>query len=132
LTTGVGRWHFRKTGKNCPPPEGTYSGESEMRRHIHADQMAAYAADAMQTDEPYQRWEASAPYGSWYDLKSHPAWADDHRYRRKTDIQIMVGMLELAWEQLDELQRDSPLSLDHPMWLILETIRTLKMRGDTQ
>jgi hypothetical protein len=94
--------------------------------------MAAYAADAMQTDEPYQRWETSAPYGSWYDLKSHPAWSDDHRYRRKTDTQILVAMLELAWEQLDELQRDSPLSLDHPMWLILETMRTLKMRGDTQ
>ena len=100
--------------------------------HKHAGHMAAYAADAQTTATPWTRWEASAPYGSWYDLMGHPAWADDHRYRRKTGTQILVAMLELAWEQLDELQRDNPLSLDHPMWLILETMRTLKMRGDTQ
>ena len=101
-------------------------------QHKHAHAMAAYAADAMQTDEPYRRWEASAPYGSWYDLKGHPAWADDHRYRRKTDIQIMVGMLDQALDQLEELQTDSPLNLDHPMGLIHDVMKALKMRGDTQ
>ena len=54
-----------------------------MSRHIHAESMAAYAADAMQSDEPWTRWEACAPIGSWYGLKSHPAWADDHQYRHK-------------------------------------------------
>lgn len=101
-------------------------------QHIHANQMAAYAADAMQTDEPYQRWEASAPYGSWYDLKGHPAWADDHRYRRKSDTQIMVDMLDQALDQLEELQTDSPLNLDHPMGLIHDVMKALKVRGDTQ
>jgi hypothetical protein len=94
--------------------------------------MAAYAADAQTTATPWTRWEASAPYGSWYDLKGHPAWADDHRYRRKTDTQILVAMLELAWEQLDELQRDSPLSLDHPMELIHEVMKTLNRKDEVQ
>jgi hypothetical protein len=41
-------------------------------------------------------------------------------------------MLELAWEQLDELQRDSPLSLDHPMELIHEVMKTLNRKDEVQ
>jgi len=70
-----------------------------MNRHMHAEAMAAYAADAMQTDEPWTRWEACAPIGSWYGLKSHPAWADDHQYRRKPKQHTIV----LTTEQLKEL-----------------------------
>jgi hypothetical protein len=44
----------------------------------------------------------------------------------------MVGMLDQALDQLEELQTDSPLNLDHPMGLIHDVMKALKMRGDTQ
>jgi hypothetical protein len=54
-------------------------------KHKHAKMMAMYAHDAMQTEKPWKLWEAysTQPPRNWFELKSHPAWADDHDYRRK-------------------------------------------------
>jgi hypothetical protein len=87
--------------------------------------MAAYAADAMQTDEPWTRWESCGAIGSWYGLKSHPAWADDHNYRRKTNEAIMIGMLKRARDQLYDIQDGNGLNLDDAMELIHQVMKTL-------
>ena len=101
-------------------------------RHKHSHAMAAYAADAMQTDEPWTRWAACAPLGSWYGLKSHPAWADDHNYRRKTNEVIMIGMLKRARDQLYDIQDGNGLNLDDPMELIHEVMKTLNRKDEVQ
>ena len=72
-------------------------------RHKHAELMALYAADAMKTDEPYQRWEScGANWFNWFELKSHPAWNTDFEYRRKTNAQIACDMLGQAHKALEE------------------------------
>ena len=94
-------------------------------RHKHAHAMAAYAADAMQTDEPWTRWESCGAIGSWYGLKSHPAWSTDFEYRRKTNEAIMIGMLKRARDQLYDIQDGNGLNLADPMELIHQVMKTL-------
>jgi hypothetical protein len=58
-------------------------------KHVHADLMAAYAADAQTTVTPWELWEArdtKSHYpdnGRWYTLKSDPSWNPSFAYRRK-------------------------------------------------
>ena len=83
-------------------------------KHKHADNMAAYAADAQTTDKPWELWEARdtrANYpdnGWWYMLKSDPAWNTTHEYRRKPQEHTIV----LNTEQLKEIL----MACDYPDW----------------
>lgn len=55
-----------------------------MNRHKHAGHMAAYAADAMETDTPWKFWQFQRPcFGSWNDCDYHPEWVTECNYRRK-------------------------------------------------
>jgi len=52
-------------------------------RHIHAENMALYAEDAMITDKPWELWETRYTGGIWRDLQPNPRWLTDYEYRRK-------------------------------------------------
>ena len=53
-------------------------------KHKHAENMIAYAQDAMETEYPMERWEFKhVELGEWRDCTSTPAWRYDYEYRRK-------------------------------------------------
>lgn len=54
-----------------------------MPKHPHAENMALYAQDALETDEPWERWEMSCERFTWSPLLSNPSWDEDISYRRK-------------------------------------------------
>ena len=52
-------------------------------KHIHAELMAEYAKDAMETDEPWLRWEFKFK-GLWITCNLvSPSWEVKTEYRRK-------------------------------------------------
>jgi hypothetical protein len=55
----------------------------KMAKHIHAELMAQYAQDAMETDTPWERWEFMHGNIDWAAISHNPAWDDGSRYRRK-------------------------------------------------
>jgi hypothetical protein len=55
-----------------------------MTPHKHAELMAEYAKDAMETDKPWERWEQRHECnGFWSQATNHPLWEDTFFYRRK-------------------------------------------------
>lgn len=55
-----------------------------MSKHKHAESMVLYAQDAMETDEPWERWESrNCENNVWCDLDNHPCWFTHREYRRK-------------------------------------------------
>lgn len=56
-----------------------------MVKHVHAELMAQYAEDAMETDRPWERWEVedSLAIGVWVTLSAAPVWKPSLKYRRK-------------------------------------------------
>lgn len=54
-----------------------------MSKHPHAENMALYAQDAMETDRPWERWEVKTRMGGWHLFDCHPEWIADREYRRK-------------------------------------------------
>ena len=52
--------------------------------HYHAALMAQYAADAAETDTPWERWQnRQAGEADWRDLTGSPVWSPVFEYRRK-------------------------------------------------
>ena len=52
--------------------------------HPHAALMAQYAADAAETDTPWERWQnRQAGEADWRDLTGSPVWSPVFEYRRK-------------------------------------------------
>jgi hypothetical protein len=56
-----------------------------MSKHPHAELMALYAQDAMETDKPWERWEFKSPdLDVWNSFKMcRPTWEPIYEYRRK-------------------------------------------------
>jgi hypothetical protein len=53
-------------------------------KHKHAENMIAYAQDAMETECPMERWEFKhVELSEWRDCTSTPTWRYDCEYRRK-------------------------------------------------
>jgi hypothetical protein len=79
-------------------------------KHIHADLMAAYAADAQTTDKPWELWECRRPCldDSWHGLFTNPEWAHECNYRRKP----VQHTITLNTEQLKEII----LACEYPDW----------------
>lgn len=54
--------------------------------HKHADAMFEYSLDALETNKPWERWEATSSHSpNWDDLNSSPSWSEHGDYRRKVD-----------------------------------------------
>lgn len=60
-----------------------FETHSELGPHPHAESMALYARDAMETEEPWLRWQLQTLTGLWVDCTAHPAWHQRLKYRRK-------------------------------------------------
>ena len=55
-----------------------------MAKHIHAELMMQYAQDAMETPEPWERWEMYGKVaGTWLPLSECFFWRPENQYRRK-------------------------------------------------
>jgi hypothetical protein len=53
-------------------------------KHKHAELMALYAQDAMETDKPWERWERRYKgHTYWQSLNCCPTWTPITEYRRK-------------------------------------------------
>lgn len=53
-------------------------------KHKHAELMMEYAKDAMETAEPWERWEYYSHKCKWEPFKiSGPSWDEESEYRRK-------------------------------------------------
>ena len=51
-------------------------------KHPHAELMALYAKDALDTDTPYLYWQVQKKgEGKWYNLTQHPTWSVNDLYR---------------------------------------------------
>ncbi|OCA55171.1 hypothetical protein [Photorhabdus namnaonensis] len=62
-----------------------------MAAHVHAENMALYAQDALKTDEPWKLWEYHDDnMGLWKNVITHPSWDYRSTYRRKPEM-ITVG-----------------------------------------
>ena len=58
-------------------------------RHPHAELMAQYAQDALETDKPWERWEFKRLIDEfWQDCVEHPAWTINFEYRRKPPAEM--------------------------------------------
>lgn len=68
-----------------------------MTAHIHAELMAKYAADAMETDKPWERWEFCGPLtNGWMPLPEHSqTFHKCTQYRRKPQKKIMRAWVNL-------------------------------------
>jgi hypothetical protein len=61
-------------------------------KHKHAELMAQYAQDALETDRPWERWEYCDEFdSSWEPLTTNPKWFTDFQYRRKPKVIIING-----------------------------------------
>lgn len=98
-------------------------------KHIHADLMAAYAADAQTTDRPWELWEShnTEVKIEWYTLKSDPSWNPSFEYRRKPkqhaimlneeQLKKILVACESHWVKLRGEAANSAL-----VWEIVESI----------
>ena len=60
--------------------------------HIHAAAMAEYAKDALETDKPWERWEASFKGQEvYFALENNPCWGPGIEYRRKPRTILING-----------------------------------------
>ncbi len=54
--------------------------------HPHADNMALFAMDALETNRPWERWEVwNSLFQRWENLACSPRWNPNLHYRRKGD-----------------------------------------------
>lgn len=57
-------------------------------KHKHADLMAQYAEDALETETPWQRWEIYTQRG-WEQVDDNPWWLHGTLYRRKPQTKVI-------------------------------------------
>lgn len=65
-----------------------------MTSHKHATAMLQYADDALETEEPWLRWEMSDDGAYWTECSEHPRWEDLMQYRRRLKT-IMINGFEV-------------------------------------
>nr|DAD60647.1 MAG TPA: hypothetical protein [Caudoviricetes sp.] len=81
-----------------------------MAKHPHAELMAKYAKDAIETDEPWKRWEVRIaanvqPNAVFEGLSFHPQWDINNEYRRKPEL-IKAGIYEFPKPEVNSLKID--------------------------
>ena len=59
-----------------------------MTKHPHAELMAQYAQDALETDKPWERWQLRNSVAEhWEDCEGDPRWLNSFVYRRKPETE---------------------------------------------
>jgi hypothetical protein len=83
-------------------------------KHPHAELMAQYAQDAMETDKPWERWECIDECSiTWLSFRCHPSWENNFKYRRKPkpyEPTLLDQALELEIEAM--MKRATHYGLD--------------------
>lgn len=86
----------------------------EMSKHIHAELMAQYAQDAMETDKPHERWQFKTGEIEWSNYAhGNPSWDIHYQYRRKLkhyEPTLLDQALELEIEAM--MKRATHYGLD--------------------
>ena len=60
-------------------------------KHVHAELMMQYAQDAMETDDPWNRWELKNKTSvEWKPLAKSPSWFPYMEYRRKPNGKMVL------------------------------------------
>jgi hypothetical protein len=105
-----------------------------MNRHKHAGHMAAYAADAMETDRPWKLWEFKRPCSDeWLGCGHSPSWPIDHEFRRipkpKTNAQIACELLATAHKALEahSVEICEP-NVDHIQRMVWDAMKLLEQQ----
>ena len=80
--------------------------------HIHAELMAQYAEDALESDKPWERWEFSMNSQDYKSLHKHPSWGESNKYRRKPKVILING------HEVPEPCR-TPLDIDDEYWTFI-------------
>ena len=63
-------------------------------KHKHAELMMQYAQDAMESSEPWERWEYRVDlHSKWIALTGNTVWYEDIQYRRKPKM-ISVTLMD--------------------------------------
>lgn len=92
---------------------------STNKAHPHAELMKLYAADAAETDKPWERWEHKHEdlpeyindESCWKGCDIHPAWQADLMYRRKrVEPALLQGHTMEQWEFIREQEFDCEFS----------------------
>lgn len=74
-------------------------------KHKHAELMALYAQDAMETDKPWERWEYFDTQ-VWESIRTGcPLWAPETQYRRKPKT-ITINGHKVPEPYRGEMQRN--------------------------
>ena len=83
-------------------------------KHKHAENMLAYAQDAMETDKPWERWEylAEEHSNTWWKCEGHPAWQFAMEYRRKPRT-ININGFEVPEPVREPLETDTNYYCPH-------------------
>lgn len=64
-----------------------------MAAHIHAELMALYAQDALETDKPWERWQfRNDKSHPWTNCISYVAFCEASQYRRKQKTILINGI----------------------------------------
>lgn len=76
-------------------------------KHPHAELMALYAKDALETDTPYLYWQVQKKgKGKWYRLTQHPTWSVNDNYRTERIVWNGYTFIEpLTVEEAQSLER---------------------------
>lgn len=105
-----------------------------MSKHKHADLMALYAQDAMETSEPWARWQCKYPTDrGWAALTSNPTWKENTEYRHKPTLININGYfvpeplrkapnygdpIYVVYSQLPECYRTEWMDTEHYLHLL--------------
>lgn len=96
-----------------------------MSKHVHAELMAQYAQDALETDRPWERWQVKGPEmithvsnprdkDGYITCECHPSWHPSHVYRRKPH------RVQIAGEVFDDVLIFQP-SKEEPVFVLTST-----------
>lgn len=104
-------------------------------KHKHAELMMQYAQDAMETSEPWERWEFYNDNSRiWIALTINALWYEDTQYRRKPKM-ISVTLMDgdvVSWPEplkLSDLELnksyffiDTELDIHETRWVSFDNI----------
>jgi hypothetical protein len=78
--------------------------QKEMK-HKHAENMLAFAQDAMETETPWERWEHyCCIHEAWVPIHNSPLWSELSQYRRKPRT-ININGIEVPEPVREPLER---------------------------
>lgn len=98
-----------------------WKGDITMTAHVHAENMALYAQDAAETEEPWLLWEYAPPYdtSNFVQADDHPGWEPTMIYRRIDPYRsykeaLAAGKVIERHLTLFEYQKTD---VDNPVWV---------------